>query len=198
MLTIPHILRLIEAEAYGRLIERVLANGRCDSPDICRRLSRPDVRVPAALGLALQRCVELSYSPTAVAGALVGRLLDQQRGDGLFGSASHESQLIATAVALRSLADLPLPPGEGKGEGVTDSTLNSAINEARDSLAHLANAIDWLALSPVAAAIALWQLGDRPNLRGAWSGAAWANLARCAESTSAPRSLHRFALAFAA
>jgi len=196
MLTIQQILRLVEVEANERLVERILANGRCDAPEIARRLARPDVVVPAALGLALQRCAELSYGPTAVAGALVGRLLDQKRGDGLFGSSSIESRFIASAIALRGLAEFARAASSA-GASPT-AAAHAALNEVKAALARLIAAADSRWLSPLPAAVVLWQLRDRPDLRADWPAGAWAALVHRAESAAAPRSLHRFALAFAA
>ncbi len=100
MISLHHIEQLLRAESYDRLIDRVLANGRSVAGTLAARLHEPDASAPAACGLALQRCSELSYGPTANAGDLASRLLAQQDDDGSFGGS-----FAGAAVALRGLSD---------------------------------------------------------------------------------------------
>ena len=75
MLSLRHIERMVESKAYPRLVQRILANGRCESPRAIERLLEPRAVSPAALGLALQRILELAYGPLPLAGQLIRMLL---------------------------------------------------------------------------------------------------------------------------
>ena len=41
MLSLRHIERMVESKAYPRLVQRILANGRCESPRAIQRLLEP-------------------------------------------------------------------------------------------------------------------------------------------------------------
>ena len=75
MLSLRHIERMVESKAYPRLVQRILANGRCESPRAIERLLEPRAVSPAALGLALQRVMELAYGPLPLADQLTRMLL---------------------------------------------------------------------------------------------------------------------------
>jgi hypothetical protein len=110
MLNLQQIERLIEANQYPHLIQRILANGREVDERVHRALLCPAIVAPAALGLALQRACELSYGPTDVVERIVARLLDLQHANGRFGSDRFTPRatgdaIIATAIALRGLLD---------------------------------------------------------------------------------------------
>ncbi|QOJ17519.1 MAG: hypothetical protein HRU76_07975 [Phycisphaeraceae bacterium] len=91
MLSIPQIRHLVDARAYERLIDRVLTSGRSGNLSVRLRLGAPQAQPPAALGLALQRVVELTYGPTPLAADLATRIIHLQRADGLFGGEAAES-----------------------------------------------------------------------------------------------------------
>src|SRR6185503_21328493 len=85
MINQNQIVRLLEQNACRPLIERVLENGRCSSEMTRRLLLQAGVAMPVALGLGLQRAVELTYAPTAEAAVIVRRLIAIQAADGMFG-----------------------------------------------------------------------------------------------------------------
>jgi len=160
MLSIRQIEKLIEAASHRRLVQRILANGRCQEPAIIDRLVEPGAAAPAALGLALQRLLELSWGPTAALAGTVRRLLSCQDSQGMFRtpivalvaavaeagemapaqgntlrSADPSSPaLAATAVALRGLAQWhdrePRASGGSGGSGGQPSSLVGRVGDA--------------------------------------------------------------------
>ena len=160
MISLHQIEQLLRAGSYDRLVDRVLANRRSVAGTLAARLHEPDARAPAACGLALQRCCELSYGPTAIAGVLASRLLAQQDDDGLFGGS-----FAAAAVALRGLSDYAQQHRE-IGEAVDEPTA-AAITRGMEALRR-AQADDCVLDTDVEAwAIVRWQLGDQPAFRPA-------------------------------
>src|SRR4051812_35090518 len=117
MISQNQIVRLIQAEEFRQLIDRILANGRCNSAIAKRVLRQVEVAAPAALGLAIQRLSELTYGASRFAEVLASRLALMQGTDGMFGGGAQappESRLAATAAALRGLitfASQPLSAG---------------------------------------------------------------------------------------
>ncbi len=160
MISLHQIEQLLRAESYDRLIERVLANGRSVAGTLAARLHEPDARAPAACGLALQRCCELSYGPTAIAGDLASRLLAQQEGDGSFGGS-----FAAAAVALRGLSDYAQQHRE-IGEAVDEPTA-AGISRGMEALRRAQADDCGLGTDAEAWAIVRWQLGDQPAFRAA-------------------------------
>lgn len=166
MISQPQIVRLIEAQEYRHLIDRILANGRCRSAAARRVLMRPECAAVAALGLALQRLCEITYRPTPAAQMLAQQLIALQRDDGTFGDPleiSAESSLAATAVALRGLiahaSQIELT-GAAAPESITTSIedgVNALASQYHSMNDHGVHAVDW--------AIVLWQLGETPHLR---------------------------------
>jgi hypothetical protein len=163
MISQVQIQRMIETGAWGRLVQRVLANGRCRSAAARRRLSEPGPAMAAGIGLALQRLCELTYGPSDMADGLAGRLLRLQRPDGLFGGRVAPS-VAASAVALRGL----LIWGEQRGRSAgTDHLLDSAIERG---IASIAAALSRPGLRPpdrVDIEVVLWQLGRDEEFRRA-------------------------------
>lgn len=90
MLSIPQIRHLVETRSYERLVDRVLTSGRSGNLSVRLRLGSPEAQAPAALGLALQRVVELTYGPTPLAADIAARLIHLQGRDGLFGGEGPE------------------------------------------------------------------------------------------------------------
>jgi hypothetical protein len=78
MINLKQIESLVAGGAFRRLVERVLANGRCVGQACRERLQTPEVVRVAALGLGLQRTVELTYRPAPVGRALCEALLDAE------------------------------------------------------------------------------------------------------------------------
>src|SRR4051812_34387650 len=105
MMNVRQIERLVERSEHRQLAQRILLNGRCLHQQALERLTQPHNVETAALGLALQRIVELTYRPTAIAAAVAKQLLDLQQRDGLFGDASSAS-VASSAAAVRGLMDL--------------------------------------------------------------------------------------------
>ncbi len=155
MISLHQIEQLLRAESYDRLIDRVLANGRSVAGTLAARLHEPDARAPAACGLALQRCCELSYGPTAIAGDLASRLLAQQDDDGSFGGS-----FAGAAVALRGLSDYAKQHRE-IGEAV-DEPMAAGITRGMEALRRAQADDCGPGADAEAWAIVRWQLGDQP------------------------------------
>ncbi|HWB19765.1 MAG TPA: hypothetical protein VG711_05655 [Phycisphaerales bacterium] len=83
MLNVKNITKLCQHEAWPRIIDRILANGRLPAanPDIFKH---PAVIQQAALALALLRSCELSYGLDPITPTLLSHLLANQHEDGLF------------------------------------------------------------------------------------------------------------------
>src|SRR4029453_197859 len=102
MISQNQIVRLLDGKEYRHLVERILSNGRCRSSAARSALTRQTTAEPAALGLGLQRLLELTYRPSPTADRICARLMHMQQPDGLFADSEtrHESLLAASAVAL--------------------------------------------------------------------------------------------------
>ena len=153
MISLTHIERLLTAESYGRLVEKVLSNGRRVSRAVAKHLEVSDAVAAAACGLALQRCCELTYAPTPLAERLAMRLLEMQRSDGHF-----SRSVAASAVALRGLLDY-LQHHREVGEAV-DAHVLAAVAEALAALGRTQSIVGILHDNAVESTIVLWQLGD--------------------------------------
>jgi hypothetical protein len=187
MLSLQQIQRMMNQRQFRQLIGRILANGRCDDRRITQRLLQPHNVIPAGLALALQRVVELTYRPTAVAEALACRLLDQQRGDGLFGpvdqprqdapSALHceksafeepgGEELGVTALAVRALAAF-LRQQQLAGERVS-RRIEPALERALAALTLRQALQRQLGCDSIDRDIVAWQLVDDPMTAAAIS-----------------------------
>jgi hypothetical protein len=146
---------MVDQQTHRRLVERVLANGRCRSQAARLRLQGPLAAAPAGLGLALQRLCELTYSAGDAETAVARRLLCLQGGDGLFG-AGPEPHLGATAVAVGALLAYRRLAG-GPGAAV-DAAIDQALEAVADVVA--TGAVDRVDLELV-----VWQLGREPRFR---------------------------------
>lgn len=167
MLSETQIVRLLEAEDYRHLVERILCNGRCRSVVARRTLTRPQTARLAALGLGLQRLCELAYRARKCADGLADRLLAAQRLDGLFADegASIESKLAVSGAALRGLI-MWIDLNRMSGRSV-DRAASDAIARGFAALAErFGGGID-VHTDAVGWAIVLWQLGDVPTFRRA-------------------------------
>lgn len=174
MLNLPRLARLAVAGDFDRMLEEVSRNGRPLSLQVRLRLSEPDALTSAALGLALQRVVQLTYRPTPVSIALARALVGQRRPDGGFGT------LAATGVALAALLAFAdqvagLPGGRDPSRGVIDPELHREVHESIAAALHRLHRGQ--EESPAArlgeppsligdeldSAIILWQLGLEPR-----------------------------------
>lgn len=175
MLTTNRIDRLVSGGDYDRLLSDVLHNGRATPLAIRLRLSEAATLPAAALGLALQRLIELTFVLGEESELLVAALLDRQADDGSFGSTA------ATAVAvagLQAFLDQSQPmrwyldsrrPGLTSLIGRVESAIPAALITL-DSVAEEGDAVDVTILA--------WQLGGLGSLHN-WPG--YARVARAVE-----------------
>jgi len=156
MISTAQIQRMVQTGAFSRLVERILANGRCQSGPARRRLAEPSSAAAAGIGLALQRLCELTYGPSEAAAGLAERLLGLQRRDGLFG-AGADASVAASAVALRGLLDWRQ---QRKDAGsAPDHRLEGAIRRGIEALAAVVARRCTSPLDRVDLEVVLWQLG---------------------------------------
>lgn len=175
MLNLVQIDRLAEQNAWERLIERVLHNGRGGDLVMRLRLVREEAAAPSALGLAVQRTCELTYGPSAVGTGLVAQLLHLQRDDGFFVSAVDDhsptassprrASPAATAIAVRALNDWREQCCSA-GHDV-DARVDRAISRGLFALACAQQDDGGFAQDDMESAIVLWQLGRVPAFRQA-------------------------------
>jgi len=174
MISLSQIERMIEHGSHAQLIRRILANGRCTCPAIREHLlgrpGGPDTPIIAA-GLALQRCCELSYGLTDLAGDLAMRLITAQMPDGRLGIAD-DTALAATAIALRGLIEyrdqLAGMGGGSDSERETDGQdpkVDTAIERGMSAVSHLVNLWANSRDHATGILIAVWQLGHLPSFR---------------------------------
>jgi len=167
MISLNRIERLVCAGAWERIIDCVLDNGRSRNLALRLRLARAEAACPAALGLALQRCCELTYGPTPAAAGLAARLIHAQNDRGLWrpadaggggspGGASPGS-LPAAAAALRGLIEYRRQRLEAAA--TVDPALETAIDRGLHALAGHQGEDGLIGDDGVDAAIVLWQLG---------------------------------------
>lgn len=139
MLSIPQIRHLVETRSYERLVDRVLTSGRSGNLSVRLRLASSEAQAPAALGLALQRVVELTYGPTPLAADIATRLIHLQVRDGLFGGEGPERSISEAPASAGgpncgSLSERrcqnPLPRGEG-GVGIPETHAEAPTPQAR-------------------------------------------------------------------
>ena len=151
MISLTHIERLLTAESYGRLVEKVLSNGRRVNRAVAKHLEVS--AAAAACGLALQRCCELTYAPTPLAERLAMQLLQMQRNDGHF-----SRSVAASAVALRGLLDY-LQHHRDVGEAV-DRHVSAAVAEGLAAFRRTQSVVGAWADNAVESTIVQWQLGE--------------------------------------
>ena len=167
MISQNQIVRLLDGKEYRHLVERILSNGRCRSSAARSALTSQTAAEPAALGLGLQRLLELTYRPSPAADRICDRLIHMQQPDGLFTDSEtrHESLLAASAVALRALVmwiDLQRHAGRGVAVGASDAVsrgITALAERFSGGIDAHTDAVGW--------AIVLWQLGDVPAFRRA-------------------------------
>lgn len=168
MISLSQVERLRATGQWAQLVRRLMRNGRASSGRAVDHLTRVDGVRPAALGLALQRVVELTYGPTAQAAALAEDLLALQDEGGLFrsfepGVASNATPWAATAVALRGLLDHGRQLKEAKEP--IPARLHRAVRRGLAALAQGQGAGGLIGDDVTVSAVALWQLGDHEAFR---------------------------------
>lgn len=156
MISLNRIQRLVAAELYAPLLEEVIANGRPVSLPARMRLSEPRGLPAAAIGLGLQRAIELTYGGAPVVRALLERLLKLQRDDGSFGSTAATA--VAIESALRARAGWWLSEMAPKLDAVVGSGLAALAARQQDN---------GLIGDDIDASILLWQLGDESAFQAA-------------------------------
>lgn len=175
MLTTNRIDRLVSGGDYDRLMADVLNNGRTIPLAVKLRLSEESTLPAAALGLALQRLVELTFVPGEESELLVAALLDRQTDDGSFGSTAATAVAVAGLQAffdqskpMRWYLDARRPALQSLLRRV-ESAIPAALITL-DSVAEEADAADVTILA--------WQLGGMGSLHS-WPG--YARVARAVE-----------------
>ncbi len=182
MINLPRMLRLVRAGEFDRLLNDSLRSNRLVPLRVRLRLSEPESLPAAAIGIALQRVVDLTYKPTEITAALLESLLTRQRADGTFGNTGATvvaaAALGAVARQLDSLAGLRA--GRESMPEELSRQLHAALDRAAQALTLATGDFggrlsSFGALDPIDGAIILWRLVDHPRL------AAAANLERVLE-----------------
>ncbi len=134
MLSINTIERGLREGCFQVVIERILRNGRQDLSRPAAQWTEPRLRRVAAMSLALQRVLELSYGVPEVAMELVQSLVVEWSRWGSLLSRSHRSrrgEIGATALWVRALRDFA---AAGKSEGVSIAALSAQAVSCADAL----------------------------------------------------------------
>ncbi len=130
MMNAGRIDRLVRADRIEQLLEEVLSNGRRLPLAARAVLHEAGSLEMASVGLALQRLVELTYTPRAVSVSLAERLaagLEDFEQDSSGEIEDEGARLVARAIATCALDDLA---GQAAGTGVE---LSAALRSARDA-----------------------------------------------------------------
>lgn len=172
MISVNRLARAADQGAHQRILDELSRGGRPMPLQARLRLSSPETRAPAAIGLALGRILELSRG---VNGRMTGQvrrlatlLIERQRPDGGFGSPA------ATAIATGALLDLLDSLARDSGAPAED--LADRARAAADAGLHwLHGAQGWSAVDcegeerpcligdELDSAITLWALAGRPE-----------------------------------
>jgi hypothetical protein len=183
MLTTDQIVRLVDARAYAPLLQRVFGNGRCPCRAMLLRLSENGRAPAAALGLGLQRMVELTYRPGDEALPVTARLLGMQAASGLFGG-EDGGAVGVTAAALRGLLEwLDHSRADDDAAASLRALAFATVQRGLAALASRQRRCGSMGDGPVDAAIVLWQLRGRPESAAIrWSDlSAWLDSARAGD-----------------
>lgn len=161
MISVTAILRLLRAEKYRLVVERVLSNGRLNDPVARKRLCEGKGMRLAALSLGLQRALELEHRLNPELEALAGELMSLQDRDGCDAGGFCGGDGVATALAIRAIAEALARCGEAEHrlEAALEETLRSGsrwLMERWGDEAQLEEA------DPVDLSIMLWQLAALP------------------------------------
>lgn len=172
MISLPRIARQMVEGQFDAILSDVVRNGRPLPLSVRLRLSEPEALPVSALGLALQRVLELTYRPTEVSIALLRGLLDRAREDGSFGSLSATAVALASMLAFRAQIDALPGVKSGAVDRYLDPALDGALRRSIEgALGALSAAWDIAqdeAIGPallgdeIDTAVALWQLAFAP------------------------------------
>ncbi len=184
MINIRKIERLIDAGQWIDLIDALVANGRPMPLSLRLRLGEPDSVVMSALGLSLQRIVELTYTLGPEALETAARLCDHFLA--VPGTRAPRPCGAAVAIGAAALADLARQ-AEQCGRGLAGPLADRIESSLRAGTWLLAEALPAQAAGAAAggraggaadhdataldAAVLLWQAADRPALRAMLEGA---------------------------
>ncbi len=164
MLSARQIDMLISRQRFVRLVDRILANGRCPDRSVRDALRQPRIARPVGLALALQRRCELVYRNDAAIDRIGDELLAARREDGWFTAADDgRPSVTATALAIRALYDWAVlraahPRTDGHDRS-RDDRLLAALRGAVDALAAAQGEEGLIERDLLGSLIALWQLG---------------------------------------
>ncbi|TVQ52975.1 MAG: hypothetical protein EA377_09125, partial [Phycisphaerales bacterium] len=164
MLNARQIDMLISRQLFGRLVDRILANGRCPDRSVRDALRQPRIARPVGLALALQRRCELAYRNDAAIDRIGDELLASQREDGWFTAADDgRPNVSATALAIRALYDWAVlraaHPTTDEHDRSRDGRLRAALRCAVDALAAAQREDGLIDADLLGSLITLWQLG---------------------------------------
>lgn len=142
MISLPRLARLAESREFDRLLDEVIRNGRPLPLAIRLRLCDPEALPAAAVGLALQRVVQLTYKPTPLSAMLARMLVEMQHEDGSFGTAGSTAIAVAGLLALADqVRSLPrawarLDEGASTRERSTSERDASGVSGDHQSFVH--------------------------------------------------------------
>ncbi len=176
MMNASRIDRLVRADRLEQLLEEVLSNGR-RLPLAARAVLHDGPALEmAAIGLALQRLVELTYTPQALSVSLAERLaalLGEDQNDEPVNAAAGGARLVARAIATCAIDDLAR---QAAGTGVELSAtlraaretgvrmLGRAVFEAQALTAARDARREGLVGSGLVSCLVAWQLAARASL----------------------------------
>jgi hypothetical protein len=173
MLQVTKLLRLLEAQRYGQVIDEVLRNGRPLPVALRSRLAGEAEARFAALGFGLQRVVELSYAPSAEAERLAAAAVDassELSGGGGGAAVMVRPSPAAMAILIAGLVDVlgladstgcDLSPGLPGRIRAVIRTACYELAEAQAGLAVRDARSGGLVGDAVDSSVVLWQLGPR-------------------------------------
>lgn len=161
MVTPHRLVSLANAGHFERLIEEVLENGRPLPLRARLRLTEPESLAGSALGLALQRLVELLRAPDERVRRLLDNLLERQREDGSFGPVAPTCIALGALLAWERAgwSDERLPAAIERSAHALFAAQERSWSERGGAQGLLGDALD--------SAVALWQLGHERRFREA-------------------------------
>ncbi|MEC9374369.1 MAG: hypothetical protein VYC34_11025 [Planctomycetota bacterium] len=170
MISPNRLVRIAEQSDFDRLLVEVSRNGRPLPVGARLRLSEGASLAATALGLALQRILELSYAPSARTLTLADDLIARQDSRGSFGCVASTSVAVAGLLAVRDRISFTVAP---HAEALLER-IDRAVDLALHHL-HAARTSDLfgespaLIADPLDTAITLWQLEDRDEFTALFS-----------------------------
>ncbi len=202
MLNARQIDMLISRQRFGRLVDRILANGRCPDRSVRDALRQPRIARPVGLALALQRRCELAYRNEEAIDRIGDELLSSQREDGWFTAVDDgRPNVTATALAIRALYVWAVlrtaHPSTDTGDRSRDERIRAALRGAVDALTTAQGEDGLIDADLLGSLIVLWQLG---TIARCWTALDRGALVRATRRAprGACRWMQRYALATAA